>query len=248
MASVLSSRAMQHETRLLRSELLAEGTMGFWLARPPGFDYRPGQNGQFTLLEAKEFDGFGPTRTFTFASAPHEPELLIATRMRDTAFKRTLRFASPGLRVGLEGPNGLMTLHDDPARPAVFIAGGIGVTPFLSMARHAAHARLPQKLWLFYSNRRPEDAPFLRELQALAGANPNFRFVPTMTEMEKSRAGWTGETGMVNKALLERHLKGAERPIYYLAGPPGMVMGMQSMLEELGVSLEDIRDEEFYGY
>jgi predicted ferric reductase len=53
---------------------------------------------------------------------------------------------------------------------------------------------------------------------------------------------------MVSKALLERHLKGAERPIYYLAGPPGMVMGMQSTLEEIGVPLEDVRDEEFYGY
>ncbi len=248
MASVLSSRFMQHETRLLRSEPLAEGTMGFWFARPQGFDYRAGQNGQFTLLDAKEFDGFGPTRTFTFASAPHEPELLVATRMRDTAFKRTLRFASPGLRIGLEGPNGLMVLHDDAARPAVFIAGGIGVTPFLSMARHAAHARLPHRLWMLYSNRRPEDAPFLRELQELAAANRNFRFVPTMTEIEKSRTPWSGETGVVNAAMIERHLRGVERPIYYLAGPPGMVMGMQSMLEALGVPLEDVRDEEFYGY
>lgn len=248
MASVLSSRAMQHETRLLRSEVLAEGTMAFWFARPQGFDYRPGQNGQFTLLEAKEFDGFGPTRTFTFASAPHEPELLIATRMRDTAFKRTLRFASPGLRVGLEGPNGLMVLHDEPARPAVFLAGGIGVTPFMSMVRHSAHARLPHRLWLFYSNRRPEDAPFLKELQALTATYPNFRLVATMTEMEKSKVAWKGETGMVSRAMAERHLRGVERPIYYLAGPPGMVMGMQSMLEEMGVPLEDIRDEEFYGY
>jgi ferredoxin-NADP reductase len=239
---------MQHETRLLRSEVLAEGTMGFWFARPQGFDYRSGQNGQFTLLEAKEFDGFGPTRTFTFASAPHEPELMIATRMRDTAFKRTLRFASPGLRVGVEGPNGLMMLHDEPARPAVFIAGGIGVTPFLSMARHAAHAKLPHQLWMFYSNRRPEDAPFLSELQGLAQANDNFHLVPTMTEMEKSGAKWSGETGVVRAELLRRHLQGVERPIYYLAGPPGMVMGMQTMLDGLGVALEDVRDEEFYGY
>ena len=248
MASVLSSRALHHETRLLRSEPLAEGTMGFRFARPQGFDFTAGQNGQFTLLEAKEFDGFGPTRTFTFASAPHEPELLIATRMRDTAFKRTLRFASPGLRVGLEGPNGLMVLHDEAARPAVFMAGGIGVTPFLSMARHAAHAKLPHQLWMFYSNRRPEDAPFLSELQGLAGANPNFHFVPTMTGMEKSHSQWRGETGVVGAAMIERHLRGVERPIYYLAGPPGMVMGMQTMLDGLGVSLDDVRDEEFYGY
>src|SRR5436190_1394709 len=150
MASVLSSRPVPNETRLLRSEPVAEGTMVFYFERPAGFDYQAGQNAQFSLLDAKEFDGFGPTRTFTFASAPHERELMIATRIRDTAFKRTLKSAAPGLRVGVDGPNGLMVLHGDPTRPAVFIAGGIGVTPFLSMVRHAAHARLPHPLWLFY--------------------------------------------------------------------------------------------------
>jgi ferredoxin-NADP reductase len=248
MASVLSSRPVPHEVRLLRSEPVAEGTMAFYFDRPAGFEYQAGQNAQISLLDAKEFDGFGPTRTFTFASAPHERELMVATRMRDTAFKRTLKSAKPGLRVGVDGPNGLMVLHGDPTRPAVFIAGGIGVTPFLSMARHAAHARLPHRLWLFYSNRRPEDAAFLKELSELERSHPNFHFVPTMTEMEKSASKWTGETGVINKGLLERHLRDVERPIYYLAGPPGLVMGMQSVLEGLGVPLEDIRDEEFYGY
>jgi ferredoxin-NADP reductase len=237
-----------HETRLLRREVVAEGTMAFYFERPDGFVYRAGQNTLLSLLEAKEFDGFGPTRTFTLASAPHELELVIATRMRDTAFKRTLKSAAPGLRVALDGPNGLMTLHEDPARPAVFIAGGIGVTPFRSMALHAAHARLPHRLWLFYSNRRPEDAPFLGELRELERANPNYRFVPTMNEMEKSDLPWSGETGVVRKALLERYLQQVKSPIYYLAGPPGMVMGMQHMLEGLGVPPEDVRDEEFYGY
>jgi NAD(P)H-flavin reductase len=101
---------------------------------------------------------------------------------------------------------------------------------------------------MFYSNRRPEDAPFLSELQGLAQANDNFHLVPTMTEMEKSGAKWSGETGVVRAELLRRHLQGVERPIYYLAGPPGMVMGMQTMLDGLGVALEDVRDEEFYGY
>ena len=239
---------MPYETRLLHSAQVAEGTMAFYFERPRGFEYQAGQNAALTLLEPQEFDGFGPTRTFTLASAPHEAELMIATRIRDTAFKRTLRYASPGLRVGLDGPNGLMVLHDDPARPAVFIAGGIGVTPFLSMIRHAAHARLPHRLCLLYSNRRPEDAPFLAELFDLADANPNFRFVPTMTEIDKSATPWSRDTGLVDKALLQRHLQDAERPVYYLAGPPGMVMGMQALLEGLGVPLEDVRDEEFYGY
>jgi ferredoxin-NADP reductase len=116
------------------------------------------------------------------------------------------------------------------------------------MACHAAHARLPHRIWLFYSNRRPEDAAFIGELRVLEKANPGYRFVPTMVEMDKSALPWSGETGVINKALLERQLKGAKSPVFYLAGPPGMVIGMQTMLQGMGVSLDDVRDEEFYGY
>ena len=239
---------MRYETRLRRRETLAERTMAFQFDRPVGFVYQAGQNCLISLPEMKDFDSYGPTRTFTFASAPHEPELMIATRMRDTAFKRALKSAPLGLKVTLDGPNGTMALHEDAARSAVFLAGGIGVTPFRSMAQHAAHARLPHHIWLFYSNRRPEDAPFLGELRELERANPSFRFVPTMTSMEKSELPWQGETGAISKALLKRHLQRAISPIYYLAGPPGMVIAMHAMLENLGVPQDDIRDEEFYGY
>ena len=239
---------MPYETRLLRRETVAEGTMAFYFERPRDFALQAGQNGLVSLLDARDFDGYGPTRTFTFASAPHEPELMIATRMRDTAFKRTLKSAPLGLRVGLDGPNGVMTLHEDASRAAVFIAGGVGVTPFRSMACHAAHARLPHRIWLFYSNRRPEDAAFIGELRELEKANPNYRFVPTMVEMDKSALPWSGETGVIGRPLLERHLQGARSPVFYLAGPPGMVIGMQTMLQGMGVSLDDVRDEEFYGY
>lgn len=237
-----------YETRLLRREVVAERTMAFWFARPEGFSYEAGQYATWSLLEPAEFDGFGPTRTFTIASAPHEPELMIASRMRDTAFKRLLGSGALGCRVGVDGPEGQMTLNPDPSRPVVFIAGGIGITPFFSMAKHAAHARLPHRIHLFYSNRRPEDAPFLEELRALERANPRFRLVATMTQIENSKQSWSGQTGQIDKAMLERHLGDLKAPVYYLAGPPGMAMGMQVLLDGLGCAEEDVRGEEFYGY
>ena len=236
-----------YQTRLLRRETVAERTMAFYFERPAGFSHQAGQDGLFSVLEPKEFDGFGMSRTFSLASAPHEPELMIVTRMRDTAFKRTLESAPLGLRVGLEGPNGLMLL-EEPDRPAVFIAGGIGVTPFLSIARHAAKARLPHRIYLFYSNRRPEDAPFLDELRELERTNRNFRMTATMTQMHSSRLPWDGDTGAISEVLLKRHLPDLKAPVYYLAGPPGMAMGMQVLLERLGIPERDVRGEEFYGY
>ena len=241
-------RMAVHSSKLTRSETVAEGTMAFHFERPAGFDFKAGQNMLVTIVDPPETDSKGPKRTFTIASAPDDAALMIATRMRDTAFKRVLKGAAPGLAVQIDGPNGVMTLHDDAARPAVFLAGGVGITPFLSMARDAARRKLPHRIHLFYSNRRPEDAAFLDELQALERANPNYHLVATMAEMEKSARAWSGERGVINRALLEKHVPALNEPVYYLAGPPGMTMAMQNMLEMAGVAEDGIRSEEFYGY
>ncbi|MGQ0749808.1 MAG: FAD-dependent oxidoreductase, partial [Betaproteobacteria bacterium] len=159
-----------------------------------------------------------------------------------------LKTAPIGTTVSMDGPNGEMVLHDDAARPAVFLAGGIGITPFLAMARHAANARLPHRLYLFYANRRPADAAFLRELQKMNELNPNYRLIATMAEREKSAQPWPGETGFIRRELLERHLPDLKSPIYYFAGPPQMTIAMQQMLAEIGIGEQAMRYEEFYGY
>lgn len=237
-----------HEARLIRRETVAEDTMAFYFARPPGFRHQAGQSLLMTLINPPETDGEGNSRTFTIASAPHEPDLMIATRVRDTAFKRVLKGAPAGTKVRIDGPHGELVLHNDAARPAVFLAGGIGITPFLSMARRAARQRLPHRIFLFYANRRPEDAAFLAELQDMERLNPNFHLVATMTGPGGSAQRWQGETGFIRRGMLARHLTGISRPIYYLAGPPAMTGAMRKMLEGLCVGSEAIRFEDFYGY
>jgi ferredoxin-NADP reductase len=233
-----------HEIALRRREGVAEGTVAFHFEKPAGFSYEAGQNAFFTLLEPPETDAAGPSRPFTLASAPHEPELMIATRMRDSAFKRALKAGAPGLRLQMDGPAGLMVLEKDASRPVVFLAGGIGITPFLSMVRDAAHRGLRHRIWLFYSNRRPEEAPFLDELAALAARHGTFHLVATMT----ASPSWSGERRRIGRELLEAHLPDLRAPLYYFAGPPGMAMAMQAMLNEIGIAEQDVRSEEFYGY
>ena len=116
------------------------------------------------------------------------------------------------------------------------------------MARYAAAHALPHRITLFYSNRRPEDAAFLDELLELPNQNPNFTCIGTMTEMEKSSRAWEGEHGYIDAAMLARHLQNVEHAIYYLAGPAGMVAALRTMLNESGISNDDIRTEEFTGY
>ena len=144
--------------------------------------------------------------------------------------------------------NGQLVLHDDASRAAALIAGGIAITPFRAMVVDAAHRRLPHRLYLFYSNRRPQDGAFLPELQRLEEVNPSYRLIATMTAPQKSTRAWAGETGLVRRDMLERHLPDLRSPICYFAGPPAMTMAMQQMLEEIGIDGQAMRSEEFYGY
>jgi ferredoxin-NADP reductase len=235
-------------SRLTRREEVAESTMAFHFEKPSGFDFKPGQFADVTLTNPPETDAEGNTRTFSIASSPFENELVFTTRMRDTAFKRSLKKVPLGTEVGIGSAQGSFTLHKNLAKPAVFLAGGIGITPFFSIVRQADRSRLQQTLYLFYSNRRPEDAAFLETLQSLEKTNPNFRLICTMTEMSKSKKEWKGETGFINEEMLTRYLSYLQGPIYYTAGPPAMVAAMRQTLVKAGVDEDDIRTEEFVGY
>src|SRR5499433_1852047 len=172
----MATTILAHTTALRKREQIAEGTIAFHFEKPAGFEFRAGQFLDWTLINPLETDAEGNTRAFSNVSAPFESDV-IATRMRDTAFKRVLRSMPLGTEVKIDGPSGSFTLHKNSAKPAVFLAGGIGITPFHSILRHAAHERLPHQLYLFYSNRRPEDAPFLDTLGNLTELNSNFHFV-----------------------------------------------------------------------
>jgi ferredoxin-NADP reductase len=237
-----------YRAKLLSRVEVAEGTMAFHFEKPSEFDFKPGQFVDVTLSSPPETDSEGNTRTFSIASSPFENQLIFATRMRDTAFKRSLKKVPLGTEVKIDSPMGSFTLHKNSAKPAVFLAGGIGITPFISIVRQADHDRLPHKLHLFYSNRRPEDAPFIEALQILEKNGSNFKLVCTMTAMSESRKEWNGETGMIDEAMLSRHLTDRQGLVYYVAGPPAMVTGMRKMLVGAGVDEDDIRTEEFGGY
>jgi ferredoxin-NADP reductase len=233
---------------LRRSEEVAHGTKAFHFDKPPGFDFKPGQAIDLILSDPSVSGTDAARHAFSIVSAPHEGELVVATRMRDSAFKNALARMPVGAPAQIDGPFGSLTLHNKRERAAVFIAGGIGITPFMSMLRHAAHTGLEQRLVLLYSNRRPEDSAFLSELQRMEGDNPNFRLVATMTGMGESRVPWSGATGAIDEALLKKIGAELPDPVYYVAGPPAMVAALRGTLERSGVDGDDVRSEDFFGY
>jgi ferredoxin-NADP reductase len=143
---------------------VADRTMAFEFDKPAGFTFKAGQFVEIAWVDPPETDAEGNARAFSIASAPHEEHLVFTTRLRDTAFKRVLQKTPIGTPAKLEGPFGDLTLHNNVSRPAILLAGGIGITPFRSIIRRAAHENLAHKVFLFYANRQPHDAPFLEEL------------------------------------------------------------------------------------
>ena len=241
--------------KLTRRLEVADRTLEFGFEKPPGMTFKAGQFLDLTLIDPPETDAEGNTRGFSINSAPDDPWLTFATRLRDTAFKRVLATMPLGTEVKAEGPFGNLTLHNDSSRPAVLLAGGIGVTPFRSIVRRAAHEALPHRILLFYSNRRPEDAPFLDEFRALERENSHFTCIPTMTQMSDSHLPWKGETGYIDHDLISKYVPkhtppghAPGRPVYYIAGPPQMVAGLHAMLNTAGIDDDDIRTEDFAGY
>jgi ferredoxin-NADP reductase len=207
-------------------------------------DFRPGQYFFVTLPDIGHQDERGLRRHITVVTSPNEKGVLgLATRLRESAFKRTLRELPIGTEVEVEQPKGDFALPDS-SRQLVFVAGGIGITVFRSMLQYIREEELPHHVTLIYSNRDRESTAFLDELQALEKENPNFRLILTMTQ----DPDWKGETRKVDIRFFEDYL-GAELDYTFLiAGPPSMVEAVQSELDEAGVKEEHVIAQRFSGY
>ena len=233
---------------LKHREEVAEGTMAFYFdITGIGYTFKAGQNAAFTLLDPPETDIAGNTRTLSFASSPHDlTSLMVAMRMRKSAFKNSLKALPLGAKLRASSAVGSFTLHRDSAKPAVFLVGGIGITPVLSILAHAAEKALPHQIYLFYSNHDPRKAAFLAELRRQERTNPALKFIPTVTTLNGSV--WPFERGRIDAEMLARHIRVRDKPVYYICGPTGMVAATQSLLCGLGIDEESIRSEEFGGY
>jgi ferredoxin-NADP reductase len=238
----------EFEMTLVDRQRIARDTMAFWFdTNGASFGFRAGQHADFIFKHPYIEGKSDKSRTFSFASSPHDKRpVMIAMRMRKTVFKTALKSAALGTRLIVSRPRGSFTLHRDITRPAVFLAGGIGIAPIRSILQQATQERLPHKLYLFYSNREADDAAFIEEFESLTAQNPNFAFIPTVTGHRT--IAWPYEKGHINREMLTRYLLGLKGPIYYIAGPSGMVTSMTELLNGSGVSDDDVKSEEFGDY
>jgi len=207
--------------------------------------FQPGQYFFVTLPDLGHQDDRGLRRHFSVVTSPTDKVLGLATRMRDSAFKRTLRELPVGTEVDVEQPKGKFVLPEDTSRPLVFIAGGIGITVFRSMLRYIREEALPYRVTLIYSNRDRDSTAFIDELRELEQKLSDFRLIFTMTQ----NPGWDGETRRVDAQFVEDYLgESLDQSTFLVAGPPPLVEGAQAALEAAGVPEENVIAESYSGY
>jgi len=231
--------------KIVEKNNLAENTLGLYLEKPKNFSYKAGQ---YVLLHVPQIDEKctrESTHAMSLASAPHQDILFLMMRISQSCFKQTIAKMNIGDTLEIDGPLGNLW-PDNNSKPAVFIAGGIGIAPFHGIIEEQIQLGWPQPITLFYVDKSQKDVVSLEKLQKLA--NENFIFVPTMTRLDENDKSWTGERGRITAELIKKYTKDVLAPKYYIVGLPEMVKSTKEELQKLNVPQENIKFELFSGY
>lgn len=236
--------------KLVEKREEAKGTKSFFWEPEHEVNWQAGQYYYYTIEKLKYPEPRGNTRHFTISSSPTEGNILrLTTRIREeSGYKKTLDELPIGSVVEGAGPNGTFIMDEMEEGPHVFIAGGIGITPFRSMIKYAIDSKLDHKFTLIYSSSVPEEIAFRKELEDWARTWPNLSLAITVSHPEESKEKWTGLTGRVDDKMIKEVTKGLVKPTYWLCGPPAMIDAMETVIGKMGITSDKVRSEKFTGY
>lgn len=229
-----------------QKNIIAENTLNviFDLGGQP-LTFQPGQFFFLELINPPYQDDRGPRRHFSFVSSPEQKNIIeMATRLSDSAFKRSLAELPLGAAVEIGPVSGEFILPAPSGRPLVFIAGGIGITPFISMLRLVAEKKLDYEITLLYFNRNRAATAFYRELFGYKKILPGLEVIFSMD----SDSDWPGEKKQLSPSLVKKYVPGYRNAAYLMAGPPAMTTGGLKVLQNLKIKPENIKSETFTGY
>lgn len=233
---------------LIEKREIARETCEFKFAKPKGFDFKPGQFMTMILPDLDPKVAKGNRRSMSIASSPTDEYVAFGMRMGTSAFKQRIDKLQPGEEISMMGPFGQFVMPEDESMPLVFLAGGIGITPFLSMIKYCADTKSKRDLTLIYCNSCIINSSYLPELEEVAQRSPNLHYLPTMTDLEHIEHEWKGATGLITAELIQKEITDYMKPLYMIVGPPGMVEAMVAMLKEMGLPEKQIVIEKFTGY
>lgn len=245
--SYLVSAKQRVVLQLKRKSRVAPEIMDFVYTPSLPVRYAPGQYIEATLAHAQS-DSRGNRRYFTLASSPTEDTIRLGVRFypKGSSFKRALAASDGRTKLVAGQVAGDFTLPADPTKKLVFVAGGIGITPYRSMLKYLLDTRQRRDIVLLYANRTPQEFIYgdvLGEAQTRLG----MKAVYTVTDTNAVPANWTGARGRIDEQMIGSAVPDYRERTFYLSGPPNMVEEHERALRRMGVPRSHIKRDFFPG-
>ncbi len=237
---------MASTLKIVAKHEIAVHTLEVQFEKPGGFHYLPGQNINLILPQLHYEDAKGRRRTFTLASAPYEDKLLITTRLTDSGYKKTLAELPHGSECEYLGPQGKF-VYDETVKKAIWLAGGIGITPFRSMLLQALHQGPLPEITLFYSNPNLEAAAYHDLFLRMSEEHKFFHYIPIFTHLPDEHS-WAGERRLINSQIIAEYEPRWLQATVFICGPPGMVTSLSEQMQSQGLWSQQLRIESLWGY
>ncbi len=209
--------------------------------------FAPGQYMEWTLGHT-EPDSRGNRRYFTLASAPTEPDLKVGVRFSDpsSSFKKAMLAMNRGAEISAEQIAGDFVLPKNPNQKLIFIAGGIGVTPFRSMIKYLLDMHQRRPVVLFYNNHSVKDIVY-KDVFDQAERELGIRTIYLVSDKNSIPLGWVGLPGRITPQIIRKYTPWYFEAIFYLSGPVAMVNGYKDMLHQMGIDDGQIMVDYFAG-
>lgn len=226
----------------------ANQTIDFIFSTPQRMKFQPGQYLEWTLAHANP-DARGNRRYFTIASAPTEKDLHLGVKFypKGSSFKNTLSDMVPGDTIVASQLTGDFVLSKNKNEKLAFIAGGIGVTPFLSIIKDLVLRKETRSIVMLYANKTPADIAYADVFNA-AQQKMGIRTVYVLTDPTSVPSDWKGRTGSINAEMIAKEIPDFLERHFYLSGPHGMVVAYDSVLRHMGVPKSQIKKDYFPGF
>jgi len=231
----MKNSAKYFHLNFIKKEKISRDVFAFYFDRKSlNLNFLAGQYIHLYLSVRNE-KGRGNSRMFTISSSPLEKDyLLITTKKGKSLFKKTLFNLKSHTSVKFYGPSGGLVLNETKRVSYVFLALGIGITPFRSIIKYVSQKNLKIPITLIVSFSKKEDFLFLSELLAISKSNPNIKVVYTLKR--------------INGEFIKKHIKNINKHAYFIAGSPSGVSDLEEVASKTGVINDRIFIEDFEGY
>jgi ferredoxin-NADP reductase len=232
---------MKFETKIEEIISRTADVNSYVFSRPTELTYKPGQYFFVTIKQGdKEL-----TKHFSFSSSPTKKETFEFTKkFTDHEYSMALKAARVDDWARIDAPYGQFTFEGEYPKIAL-LAGGIGVTPFMSICKYATDKSLNSKITLLYGCRTENDIAFKQEFEEMQNENKNLKVVFVVSQ---ATSQWKGATGVITLDMIKKELPNYKENIFYVCGPPPMVQAMQKLIESLDLQKTQLKLEYFTGY